>query len=307
MKFWLKKLGWSLVTAFAIITLTFALMKAIPGDPFSEERGLPKETKLQLMKHYGLDQPIWKQYIHYLKAILVWDLGPSLKYKGRSVNDIINKGFPVSVTLGLTALIIAIGVGIALGTASALYKNRAIDRMSTFFAVLGISVPSFLLATLLQYVFAIELGLFPVARWGSWWHIILPALSLAALPTAFIARLTRSNLVDVLHQDYIKTAKAKGLSQSMIIIRHALRNALLPVIAYIGQMATNILVGSLIIERIFGIPGLGQWFVMSVSNRDYSVIMGTTVFYSFLLLGCMLFVDLFIGIMDPRIRLRERR
>ena len=235
---------------------------------------------------------------------LLGDLGPSFKYKSRTVNEIINEGFPVSATLGLEALFLSIGAGVLLGTISAMNQNKWQDRLAMVVAVLGISVPSFILATLLQYVFALKLGIFPVARWESFEYTVLPAIALAALPTAFIARLTRANMVEVLQQDFIKVAKAKGLPQSKVVCKHALRNALLPVLAYFGQLAVNILTGSFIIEKIFGIPGLGQWFVTSVSNRDYTVIMGTTVFYSILLLTAMFIVDIAYGYLDPRIRER---
>lgn len=304
MKYLGKRLIYLLMTFYVIVTLTFLLMKAIPGDPFTQEQALPKEILEGLRHHYGLDQPWYMQYLYYLKSILVWDLGPSFKYKARTVNEIINEGFPVSAMLGLEALFLSLSVGVFLGTFSAINQNKWQDRFAMITAVLGISVPSFILATLLQYVFALKLGLFPVARWESFEYTILPALSLAALPTAFIARLIRANMVEILQQDFIKVAKSKGLPPTKVVLRHALRNALLPVIAYFGQLTVNILTGSFIIEKIFGIPGLGQWFVTSVSNRDYTVIMGTTVFYSILLLSAIFIVDIVYGYLDPRIRER---
>lgn len=301
MPYLVKKTLFALASLWAIATVTFVMMKAIPGDPFSSEKGMPVEIMQALQKHYGLLDPWYVQYGRYMKSILTWDLGPSFKYKGRSVNAIINEGFPVSATLGAVALCLAIGTGILLGTLAALHRNKWQDYACMLTAVIGISVPSFILATLLQYVFALKLGLFPAALWGSWEHIALPALALAALPTAFIARLTRSGMLEVMQLDFIKTARAKGLSHYKIVVRHALRNALLPVVTYLGQLTVNILVGSFIIEKIFGIPGLGQWFVSSVSNRDYTVIMGTTVFYSIILLSAMLLVDILYTKIDPRI------
>lgn len=298
----LKKLAYLLLSLWAIITITFLLMKVVPGDPFAQEAALPPEIHKALMEHYGLNDPWYVQYVRYLNSILHWDLGPSFKYKGRSVNAIIKEGFPISAALGLEALFLSIAAGVTLGTIAALKQNRWQDYTAMIVAVLGISVPSFILATGLQYVFALKLGWFPVARWGGFMHSVLPAIALAALPTAFIARLTRSNMLEVMHQDYIKTARAKGLSQPVIVFRHALRNALLPVVTYLGQLTVNIMVGSFIIERIFGIPGLGQWFVTSVSNRDYTVIMGTTVFYSIILLSAVYLVDILYGFMDPRIK-----
>ena len=300
--FILKKLSFMLVTLLTICTITFIMMKCIPGDPFTQERAVPEEILQAMYEHYGLNDPMHIQYFRYLKSILLWDLGPSFKFQARTVNEIINTGFPVSLVLGLEALFIALGAGVILGTIAALKQNRWQDYTAMCIAIVGISVPSFILASVFQYVFALKLGWFPVARWGSIDQAILPAFALAALPTAFIARLTRSSMLEVLKQDYIKTAKSKGLSSTAVITKHAMRNALLPVISYIGQLATNILVGSFIIEKIFGIPGLGQWFVNSVTNRDYTVIMGTTVFYSILLVVSIFLVDCIYGFMDPRLR-----
>ena len=295
-----------LIALFVIITLTFALMKALPGDPFSDEKALPKEIHAALRKHYGLDDPWYQQYSRYVTSILRWDLGPSFRYN-RTVNEIINEGFPVSAMLGMEALLLAICGGVLLGTLSAIHKGRWQDHAVLLFAALCISVPSFLLGSLLQYILGLKWGLFPIARWGSFWHTILPALSLAALPCAFITRLTRVNLIEVLKQDYIKTARAKGMSEGRIIIVHALRNALLPVLTYLGPLTTNILVGSFVVEKIFAIPGLGQWFVNSVLNRDYTVIMGTTVFFSLILMVLVFSVDLAYGWLDPRIKAARTR
>ena len=300
-----KKFGYMLASLFVIVSATFFLMKAIPGDPFSQERGMPPEILEALKEHYGLNDPWYTQYGRYLYSILTWDLGPSFKYKGRTVNAIINEGFPVSLALGSVALLLALGTGVFLGTLAAMYRNHWQDYLAMLIAVIGISVPSFILATLLQYTFALKLGWLPVARWGTWQHMVLPAIALAALPTAFIARLTRANMLEVLQMDYINTALSKGLPRRKVIIKHAMRNALLPVITYLGQLTVNILVGSFIIEKIFGIPGLGQWFVTSVSNRDYTVIMGTTVFYSIILLSAIFLVDILYVWVDPRIRTNE--
>lgn len=302
MRYILKRLSILLASLFLVVTITFVMMKLIPGDPFAQEMALPPEILHALKEHYGLNDPWYVQYVRYLGSIATWDLGPSFKYKGRSVHAIINEGFPVSATLGVEALILSIGTGVFLGTIAALRQHRWQDYTAMLLAVIFISVPSFILATALQYVFALKLGIFPVARWGTFMHSVLPAISLAALPTAFIARLTRSNMLEVLQNDYIKTARAKGLPEWLVIIRHGLRNALLPVIGYLGQLTVNILVGSFIIEKIFGIPGLGQWFVTSVANRDYTVIMGTTVFYSVILLTMIFLVDVVYGLLDPRIR-----
>lgn len=305
--FLIKRLFSNLIALWVIITVTFFLMKAIPGDPFTQEKALPKEILQSLYEHYKLNDPWHTQYLNYLKSIVRWDLGPSFKYKARTVNDIINSGFPVSAILGLEALLIALCCGVFLGTIAALKQHQWQDYLSMFIAVIGISVPSFILAAFLQYLFAIKLDLFPVARWGTFQQSILPALSLAALPTAFIARLTRANMMEVLAMDYIKTAKAKGISNFRVIIHHAWKNALLPVVTYLGTLTANILTGSFIIEKIFGIPGLGQWFINSVTNRDYTVIMGLTVFYSFILLTAIFCVDILYCWIDPRIQLSQKR
>ncbi|MCP5470361.1 MAG: ABC transporter permease [Chlamydiales bacterium] len=296
----------NLLALFVIITVTFFLMKAIPGDPFTQEKALPKEVLDSLYQHYGLNDPLMKQYGHYLISIAKWDLGPSFKYKTRTVNDIIKSGFPISMILGIEALLIALTVGIFLGSIAALKQNKWQDYGSMLVAVIGISVPSFILAAFLQYILAIKLDLFPVARWGTIQQSILPALSLAALPTAFIARLTRANMVEVLSKDYIKTARAKGASEGRVLFIHGLRNALLPVISYLGMLMANILTGSFVIEKVFGIPGLGQWFINSITNRDYPVIMGITIFYSCILLFAIFMVDVLYCWIDPRIRLTRR-
>ncbi|MCB1135143.1 MAG: ABC transporter permease [Chlamydiia bacterium] len=301
LRYIIAKATYMMMTLLVIITATFFLMKAIPGDPFSQEKAVPQEILDALYDHYGLRDPWYVQYGRYVMSILEWDLGPSFKYKGRTVNEIINDGFPVSAALGLEALILSLGLGLTLGTTAALNQNRWQDYASMLIAVIGVSVPSFILASLLQYIFAIKLNWLPVARWGTVSQSILPALSLAALPTAFIARLTRASMLEVLQQDYIRTARAKGISELQVVLRHGLRNAILPVVSYLGQLTVNILVGSFIIEKIFGIPGLGQWFVTSVINRDYTVIMGTTVFYSIVLLAAIFIVDILYAFIDPRI------
>jgi oligopeptide transport system permease protein len=302
-KYFGKRLLYMLLSLYVIITATFFLMRAAPGGPFTSEKKVPPEILKNLNAYYGLDQPWYMQYFDYLVSIAQWDFGPSFKYKGQTVNDLINEGFPVSFVLGMEAIFLALAVGIILGVIAALRHNKWQDYAAMVFAVLGISVPSFIMATILQYVFAIKLGIFPVARWESFMHSILPAVALASTPTAFIARLTRSSMLEVLSNDYIRTAKAKGLSQQAIIFKHTLRNALMPVVSYMGPLSAGILTGSFIIEKIFGIPGLGSHFVLSISNRDYTAIMGVTVFYSILLLVAVFLVDIIYGLIDPRIKL----
>ncbi|MGD8189122.1 ABC transporter permease [Brevibacillus ginsengisoli] len=298
-----KRLVFMVITLFLIVTATFFLMQAVPGGPFTAEKNVPPEILQALKQHYGIDKPVSEQYVEYLGRVVTWDLGPSFSEKSSNVNDIINRGFPVSLHLGLQALAIAVFGGIALGVIAALRHNKWQDYTAMIIAVLGLSVPSFILAALYQYFFAIELHWFPIAKWESFKHTVLPSFALAALPLAFIARLTRSNMIEVLGQDYIKTAKAKGLSVFVTTVKHAIRNALLPVITFLGPLTAGILTGSFVIERIFGIPGLGREFVLSISNRDYTVIMGTTVFYAILLVVLVLVVDILYTLIDPRIKL----
>ncbi|SRR5581483_256073 len=300
-----KKAAILIGSLFLVTTLTFFLMHSIPGDPFVQDKAIPEEILKALHKHYGLDQPLYIQYGKYLDGVLHFELGPSFKYEGRTVNEIIADGFPVSFYLGMEALIIAVFGGIVLGSIAALNHMRWQDHMTMIIAVIGISVPSFILATFLQYLLAMKLDLLPVARWGTFSQTIMPAISLAALPMAFIARLTRANMVEVMQQDYIQTAKSKGLNSFQIVVRHAIRNALMPVVTYLGPLTAAVMTGSFAIEKIFGIPGLGQWFVTSITNRDYTVIMGTTIFYSAILMLCVFIVDLLYCLIDPRIQLKQ--
>lgn len=300
-----KRILFMIISLFLIITVTFFLMHAIPGGPFTTEKNVPEEIQKALEAYYGIDKPLGEQYVDYLKGVITWDLGPSFSEKSSTVNDVINRGFPVSAHLGLQAIAIAVTGGITLGVIAALRHNKWQDYSAMVIAVLGLSVPSFILASFYQYFFAIKWGLFPIAKWESFEHTVLPSLALSALPMAFIARLTRSNMIEVLAQDYIKTAKAKGLNTVVITVKHAVRNALLPVITYLGPLSAQILTGTFVIERIFGVPGLGREFVMSITNRDYTVIMGTTVFYSIILIVMVLLVDIAYTIVDPRIKLND--
>jgi len=301
----LKKASILVISLWCVITGTFFLMHAIPGDPFIGERVIPEEVLRSLYAYFGLDQPLWVQYLKYLKGLLHGELGPSIVYQGRSVNQFIAEGFPLSAQLGLQALSLAIPGGILLGTWAAIKRGGWQDQMAMAISTIGVSVPNFVLSSLLQFVFSITLHLLPVARWGGFEHTILPTIALAALPTAFIARLTRSNMVEVLQQDYIRTALAKGLPLFRISIRHGLRNALLPVLTYLGPVTTQVLTGSFMIEKIFAIPGLGQWMIHSINGRDYPMIMGLTIFFSSFLMISMFLVDLIYTLLDPRIRLRK--
>ncbi|QJC95836.1 Dipeptide transport system permease protein DppB [Bacillus mojavensis] len=293
-------------TILVITTLTFVLMKVIPGSPFNEERGTNEAVQRNLEAYYHLDDPLIIQYTIYLKSIITFDFGPSIKKPSDSVNDMLERGFPVSFELGMAAIVIAVISGLILGVTAALRRNGFLDYAAMSLAVLGISIPNFIMATLLIQQFAVNFKLFPAATWTSPIHMVLPTAALAVGPMAIIARLTRSSMVEVLTQDYIRTAKAKGLSPLKIIVKHALRNALMPVITVLGTLVASILTGSFVIEKIFAIPGMGKYFVESINQRDYPVIMGTTVFYSVILIVMLFLVDLAYGLLDPRIKLHKK-
>ena len=300
-----RRLGGAIIILWVIITVTFALMHAIPGGPFTSEKKLPPQVKASIEAKYHLDDPVWKQYGDYLGGVITGDLGPSYKYEGRSVNDIISDAFPISAQLGLLSLMVAVVGGIAAGAISAMRPNGIVDYAVTILSTIGISVPTFIIGAVLVYVVGFELGWFPVALWRGPSYMVLPVLTLAAQPMAFIARLTRSGLLDVYQQEYIRTARAKGLSSWTILTRHALGNAILPVITYLGPLAASLLTGSFIVETIFAIPGLGQYFVTSIYNRDYTVILGITIFYSALVVFLNILVDMIYSLIDPRVTTEE--
>lgn len=300
-----RRLGGAIIILWVIITVTFALMHAIPGGPFTTEKKLPPQVKASIEAKYHLDDPVWKQYGDYLGGVITGDLGPSYKYEGRSVNDIISDAFPISAQLGLLSLLVAVVGGIAAGAISAMRPNGIVDYAVTILSTIGISVPTFIIGAVLVYVVGFELGWFPVALWRGPSYMVLPVLTLAAQPMAFIARLTRSGLLDVYQQEYIRTARAKGLSSWTILTRHALGNAILPVITYLGPLAASLLTGSFIVETIFAIPGLGQYFVTSIYNRDYTVILGITIFYSALVVFLNILVDMIYPLIDPRVTTEE--
>jgi len=294
------------ITLWLIITLTFFLMHAIPGSPFNEERNTSEAVQKNLEAHYHLDEPLMVQYGLYLKSLMTLDFGPSITKPSQTVNDLLSRGFPISFELGMITLVIAVISGITLGIVAALRHNGFIDYMAMTFAVLGISIPNFVMATMLIQQFAVYWEILPVATWQSWRHMILPTLALATGPMAIIARLTRSSMLEVLTQDYIRTARAKGLSPWKIVFKHALRNALMPVVTILGTLAAGILTGTFVIEKIFAIPGMGKYFVESINQRDYPVIMGTTVFYSAFLIVMLFLVDVAYGLLDPRIKLHKK-
>ena len=302
----LKRLVSMVITLWLIITMTFFLMHAIPGSPFNEERNTSEAVQKNLEAHYHLNEPLMVQYGLYLKSLMTLDFGPSITQPSQTVNDLLSRGFPISFELGMITLIIAVISGIILGIIAALRHNGIIDYLAMTFAVLGISIPNFVMATMLIQQIAVTWELLPVATWQSWRHMILPTLALATGPMAIIARLTRSSMLEVLTQDYIRTARAKGFSPWKIVFKHALRNALLPVVTILGTLAAGILTGTFVIEQIFAIPGMGKYFVESINQRDYPVIMGTTVFYSAFLIVMLFLVDVAYGLLDPRIKLHKK-
>lgn len=293
----------SVITIWAVVTITFALMHSVPGNPFRTESKMPPAVYENLLAQYGLDKPLTEQYVIYLGNLLQGDFGASMKSRVETVNDMVTRGFPVSAQLGAQALLIAIVFGPALGSLAALYQNKFPDYLSMIIAIIGISVPSFIMGTVLIQFVARNFALFPIGGWGTWNHTLLPSFALALMPLATMARLMRSSMLEVLNQDYIKTAKSKGIRRSTVILRHAVRNAILPVISLLGTTISNLLVGSFVIEKIFGIPGLGRFFVQSISNRDYPLIMGTTIFYAIILVAMLFIVDIAYMMIDPRIKL----
>lgn len=303
-KYIFKRLVYILIALFAIVTVTFFLMRIAPGSPFASEKSVPPEIQQELDKEYGLDNPWYIQYKDYLISTAKLDFGESMKFKGRSTNDMISESFPISLTLGIEAMILAVGLGILIGAISALYHNKFPDYLGTTFAVLGISVPSFILAGLLQYFVGLKWQLLPISGWNGFIYSIMPALAIAITHMGFIAKLTRSSMLEQNHSEYVKMARAKGIGKWTTVFKHTLRNALLPVITYLGPLAAGVITGSFIVEQIFAIPGLGKYFVSSITNRDYTVIMGTTVFYSIILLFAVLIVDILYGFIDPRIKLK---
>ncbi len=304
-KYLFKRLIMSAITLWAIITITFFLMHSIPGNPFRKEGKMPPVVYENLLKKYGLDKPKSEQYVIYLKNLLRGDFGDSMKSRVETVNDMIRRGFPVSAYLGMEALLIALIFGPALGALAALYQNKFPDYLSMIIAIIGISVPSFIMGTILIQFVAKNISWLPIGGWGEFKHTLLPALALSLMPLAYMARLMRSSMLEVLGQDYIKTAKSKGISKAAVILKHAVRNAILPIISVLGTLISNLLVGSFVIEKIFGIPGLGKFFVQSINNRDYTLIMGTTIFYAIILIVLLLLVDIAYMFIDPRIKLTK--
>ena len=315
LKFLIKRIAMGLVTLWLVITITFFLIHMLPGDPFQSEKAIPPKVKENLMAKYHLDRPLGEQYVEYLKNIAKGDLGASMKVRGRTVNDVINKSFLTSADLGARSIIFALALGIPLGIIAALKRGKFQDRLSMIVAIIGISVPSFVLAGLMQKYFVdvhngilIDKFNLPLVRillsgWDRPEKKILPVIALGLYTVALIARLLRDKMIEVMGQDYIRLAVAKGVKPKNIVFRHALRNAILPIITIMGPTIAAVLTGSFVIEKMFSIPGLGKYFVDSINDRDYTMVLGVTVFYAVFLIIMMILVDIVYVLVDPKIKL----
>jgi oligopeptide transport system permease protein len=291
-----------LIVLWVVATLTFALLRVAPGGPFDSERKLPPEVLANLEAKYHLDEPLIQQYLRYLGGIARGDFGPSYKYLDRGVTDIIIDTLPTSVLLGGLALLFALFVSFPAGLLAAYYRDSVIDRVCMFVASLGISLPNFILGALLIWVVALQLGWLQAGRWADWSSAILPAITLGAAPAAYLAALLRSTLVEALGEDFVRTARAKGLKESIVLGKHALGNSLIPVLTVMGPLTAALLTGSFVVEYVFAIPGMGRFFISAVTDRDYPLIMGVTLVYTALLVCANLIVDVLYGYVDPRIR-----
>lgn len=302
--YFIRRLLWLVPVLLFVAAITFALMHSVPGGPWDRDKPLPPAAVEQLNRKYGLDQPLWEQFGRYLLGLLHGDLGVSYRQSDRPVTEVIGDGIKVSATLGGLAMLVSAVVGVPLGIVAALRRNRALDYLSVSLATLGASTPNFVLGIILIVIFASTFHLLPTIGWGSWKQAVMPVLALSALPTAFLARITRASTLEVLNQDYVRTAWAKGLSVRAVVLRHVARNALIPVLTLAGPLAAALVTGSFIIESQFAIPGVGRAFVTAIFGRDYGVIMGVTLFYGLVVATANLAVDLAYAAADPRIRYR---
>ncbi len=304
-KYSLKRIISMFITLFLIATITFVLMRAIPGGPFTSEKALTAEAEQALIEKYNLDGTLWEQYVDYMSDLARGDLGDSIKKKGVTVNEIIVTTFPASAQIGALAVILILVIGIPLGILSALKQNHAVDYVIMIISTIGVTIPSFVIGTFIVYIFAEKLAMIPAGGLDTWKSYIGPVIALGGFSVAYVTRLTRSSMLEVLRQDYIRTARANGLSKIRIIGKHALKNALIPVVTYVGPMVASILTGSFVVEKIFAIPGMGKYFVESVSNRDYTMIMGITIFYAAIYIAMVFIVDVAYAYIDPRIKLED--
>jgi len=307
LRYFLKRLGGAIPTLFIIVTLSFLLIRIAPGGPFDQEKSLPPEILANLQSAYGRDQPLWVQYTRYLGSLLHGDFGPSFRYKDFTVTELIGQGLPVTAEIGSAALILALSLGMLVGIFAALRHDRPADYTVMTLAVVGIAVPSFVVLPLLGLLFGIYVRWLPVAGWepGSIRHLILPIVALTLPPLAYVARMTRASLLDVLQRPFIRTAFSMGLPLHTVILRHALRPALIPVAGYLAPAVASIMTGSLVVESIAGLPGVGRYLVQGALNRDYTLVLGMVILYSVVLIGMGLVVDLLYAWLDPRVRLER--
>ena len=303
-KYIISRLFIAILTIFVLATATFFLARFIPGDPFAGPQ-MPPETKERLRIHFGLDEPLIKQYFIYMGNILRGDFGYSITKRGHRVNDVIKNAFPYSLDLGIRAMCISIIFGIFFGIVSALNRGKYLDYLTVILVLVGISIPNFVVAALLQYFFGLYFKILPIARYDTFWHTLLPSFALSLGTTAIIARYMRTSMLEVMTADYIQTAKSKGLRNTQIIIHHQIRNALMPVLTILGPAFARVIIGSFVIESIFAIPGLGRHYVLSIQNLDYTMVMGLTIFFGIFLVTANLIIDFLYGIVDPRIRTRN--
>jgi oligopeptide transport system permease protein len=303
LRYFLRRLLIAIPTLLALITISFFMIRAVPGGPFDANRKATPEVMANLNKAYHLDEPLYEQFGRYLWGVLQLDFGPSFKYRDYTVSELILRGFPISLDIGLWAVGVAAVFGIAIGTAAALRQNSALDYAVMTFGMVGAAVPTFVTSPLLQLVFAVWLRVLPVAAWdGGWWHKVLPVVALSLPPIAAISRLTRGSMVESLRSNHVRTARAKGLGIRLTVLRHALLGGLLPTLAYLGPATAGIVTGSVVIERAFSIPGIGRYFVEAATNRDYTLVMGTVIFYGALIILANLLVDLTYSLLDPKVR-----
>ncbi|MCP8857551.1 oligopeptide ABC transporter permease [Latilactobacillus fuchuensis] len=305
-KYLIKRICYLVLTLFIVASVTFFMMKLMPGTPYTNQEKLSADQLRIMNEQYGLNKPILEQYWIYIVGLLHGDFGTSFQFNNQPVLSLIMSRLAPSLQIGAQAMILGSILGVLLGAVAAIRKNTWVDGVATFFSILGISIPNFVLAVLLQFFLAFKLQMFPIALWDGFSSSILPTLALAVAPLANTARFMRTEMVDVLSSDYIELAKAKGNSRWQTVAKHALRNSMIPVVTIIGPMAVNLMTGSLVVENIFSIPGIGEQFVKSIMTNDYPTIMGLTIFYSFLLMVIILVVDILYGIIDPRIRLSEK-
>lgn len=298
----LKRVLMMIVTLFMIALVTFTLMHVVPGGPFTQDKQLPKAVLDALNEKYHLNDPLYKQFFDYISGLVRFELGPSFKYQGKTVNDFISNGFPFSSRLGLVTIIFVLLTSIPMGVVAALKNGKWQDMVLLTIATLGVTIPSFVIATTLMYFFSFKLGWFPTYGVDTWKGYVLPMIALGGYSVSFLARLMRSSLLEVMGQDYIRTARAKGISETRVVVKHALRNALIPVVTVLGPTIANLFTGSFVIEKIYAIPGMGSYFVNSVTQRDYTTIMGMTVFYAAFLISMVFVVDIFYCLIDPRIK-----